>query len=34
MRIGILGTGIVGKTLGTRLAKLGNDVRTDGDFPR
>ena len=27
MRIGILGTGIVGKTLGTKLAKLGNDVR-------
>ncbi len=27
MRIGILGTGIVGKTLGTKLAKLGHDVR-------
>ena len=27
MRIGILGTGIVVKTLGTKLAKLGNDVR-------
>jgi predicted dinucleotide-binding enzyme len=27
MRIGILGTGIVGKTLATKLAKLGNDVR-------
>ena len=27
MRIGILGTGIVGKTLGAKLAKLGNDVR-------
>ncbi len=27
MRIGILGTGVVGKTLGTKLAKLGNDVR-------
>lgn len=27
MKIGILGTGIVGKTLGTKLAKLGNDVR-------
>ena len=27
MRIGILGTGVVGKTLGTRLAKLGHDVR-------
>ncbi len=27
MRIGILGTGLVGKTLGTKLAKLGNDVR-------
>src|ERR1700687_157504 len=27
MRIGILGTGVVGKTLGTRLAKLGNDVK-------
>lgn len=26
MRIGILGTGIVGKTLATKLAKLGNDV--------
>ena len=27
MRIGILGTGVVGKTLGSKLAKLGNDVR-------
>jgi predicted dinucleotide-binding enzyme len=27
MRIGILGTGIVGKTLASKLAKLGNDVR-------
>jgi predicted dinucleotide-binding enzyme len=27
MRIGIIGTGIVGKTLGTKLAKLGHDVR-------
>lgn len=27
MRIGILGTGIVGKTIGHKLAKLGNDVR-------
>ena len=27
MRIGILGTGVVGKTLGTKLAKLGHDVR-------
>jgi len=27
MRIGILGTGTVGKTLGTKLAKLGHDVR-------
>jgi predicted dinucleotide-binding enzyme len=27
MRIGILGTGVVGKTLGTRLSKLGNDVK-------
>jgi predicted dinucleotide-binding enzyme len=27
MKIGILGTGIVGKTLGTKLAKLGHDVR-------
>ena len=27
MRIGILGTGVVGKTLGAKLAKLGNDVR-------
>ena len=27
MRIGILGTGVVGKTLGTKLAKLGNDVK-------
>ena len=27
MRIGILGTGIVGKTLATKLAKLGHDVR-------
>ncbi|HEV2017906.1 MAG TPA: NAD(P)-binding domain-containing protein [Gemmatimonadaceae bacterium] len=27
MRIGILGTGVVGKTLGTKLAKLGNEVK-------
>lgn len=27
MRIGILGTGVVGKTLATKLAKLGNEVR-------
>ena len=27
MRIGILGTGVVGKTLGHRLVKLGHDVR-------
>jgi predicted dinucleotide-binding enzyme len=27
MRIGILGTGVVGKTLGTKLVKLGHDVR-------
>jgi predicted dinucleotide-binding enzyme len=27
MRIGILGTGVVGKTLATKLAKLGNDVK-------
>jgi predicted dinucleotide-binding enzyme len=27
MRIGILGTGTVGKTLGTKLAKLGHEVR-------
>ena len=27
MRIGILGTGVVGTTLGTKLAKLGHDVR-------
>jgi predicted dinucleotide-binding enzyme len=27
MKIGILGTGTVGKTLGTKLAKLGHDVR-------
>lgn len=27
MRIGILGTGVVGKTLGTKLAKLGHEVR-------
>jgi predicted dinucleotide-binding enzyme len=27
MRIGILGTGVVGKTLGSKLAKLGNDVK-------
>jgi predicted dinucleotide-binding enzyme len=27
MRIGILGTGVVGKTLGAKLVKLGHDVR-------
>jgi hypothetical protein len=27
MRIGILGTGVVGKTLGTKLVRLGHDVR-------
>ena len=27
MRIGILGTGVVGKTLGTKLTKLGHEVR-------
>ncbi len=27
MKIGILGTGIVGKTLGAKLARLGHDVR-------
>ena len=27
MRIGILGTGVVGKTLGTKLSMLGNDVK-------
>jgi predicted dinucleotide-binding enzyme len=27
MRIGILGTGVVGKTLATKLAKLGHEVR-------
>lgn len=27
MRIGILGTGVVGKTLGHKLVKLGHDVR-------
>jgi predicted dinucleotide-binding enzyme len=27
MRIGILGTGVVGKTIATKLAKLGHDVR-------
>ena len=27
MRIGILGTGVVGQTLGTRLVTLGDDVR-------
>src|SRR5207244_11151626 len=27
MKIGILGTGIVGKTVGTKLVKLGHDVR-------
>ena len=26
MRIGILGTGVVGKTIGSKLAKLGHDV--------
>ena len=27
MRIGVLGTGVVGKTLGTKLVRLGHDVR-------
>jgi predicted dinucleotide-binding enzyme len=27
MRIGILGTGVVGQTIGTRLVQLGHDVR-------
>jgi predicted dinucleotide-binding enzyme len=27
MRIGILGTGVVGKTLGAKLSRLGNDVK-------
>lgn len=27
MRIGVLGTGVVGKTLGTKLVQLGHDVR-------
>src|SRR5450432_1939707 len=27
MKIGILGTGMVGKTLGTKLAQLGHEVR-------
>jgi len=27
MRIGILGTGIVGQTLGTKLVSIGNDVK-------
>src|SRR4051812_14328689 len=27
MRIGVLGTGVVGKTLGKKLVKLGHDVR-------
>jgi hypothetical protein len=27
MRVGILGTGVVGKTLGTKLVRVGHDVR-------
>ena len=27
MKIGILGTGVVGQTIGTKLAQLGRDVR-------
>ncbi len=27
MKIGILGTGMVGKTLGTKLAQLGHEVK-------
>ncbi|MGE5731516.1 MAG: NAD(P)-binding domain-containing protein, partial [Gemmatimonas sp.] len=27
MRIGILGTGVVGQILGTRLVQLGHDVK-------
>jgi predicted dinucleotide-binding enzyme len=27
MRIGVLGTGVVGQTIGTKLAQLGHDVR-------
>jgi 8-hydroxy-5-deazaflavin:NADPH oxidoreductase len=33
MRIGILGTGQVGRTLGTRLAELGHDVRMGSRDP-
>ena len=27
MRIGILGTGVVGQTIGTKLVSLGHDVK-------
>ncbi|HEX2094565.1 MAG TPA: NAD(P)-binding domain-containing protein [Longimicrobiaceae bacterium] len=27
MKIGVLGTGVVGNTLGTRLVQLGHEVR-------
>lgn len=30
MRLGILGTGIVGQTLGTKLVSIGNDVKLGG----
>ena len=33
MRVGILGTGTVGKTLATKLVKLGNDVRMGSRKP-
>lgn len=33
MRIGILGTGVVGKTLATKLVKLGHDVRMGSRSP-
>ena len=31
MRFGILGTGVVGKTIAARLADLGHDVFVSGD---
>ena len=33
MKVGVLGTGIVGRTVGTKLARLGHQVKM-GSGPR